>query len=91
MIQRIVRFFLPNIFTPNNDGVNDLFLAKGVYDFSLQIFNRWGNVVFKSDAPGTWWDGKSENGKDVPDGVYFYILNAADRNEMFKGTVELIR
>ena len=84
-------FFLPNIFTPNNDGVNDMFLAKGIYDFSLQIFNRWGNTVFKSNVPGTWWDGKSTNGNDVPDGVYFYILNAADRNEVFKGTVELIR
>ncbi|MBK7389864.1 MAG: gliding motility-associated C-terminal domain-containing protein [Bacteroidetes bacterium] len=44
-------FFLPNIFTPNNDGVNDMFLAKGVYDFSLQIFSRWGNTVVKSNVP----------------------------------------
>lgn len=84
-------FYLPNIFTPNGDGVNDVFYATGVYDFSLCIFNRWGSAVFESKNPGLWWNGTSKDGKPLPDGVYYFVLKDSDRMETFKGTVTLIR
>jgi gliding motility-associated-like protein len=67
-----------NVFSPNNDGVNDVFEFKGVkkcVSTSVIIYNRWGNVVFKSDENNFKWDGKAPNGEDLPEGVYFCILH----------------
>jgi gliding motility-associated-like protein len=71
-------YFLPNVFTPNSDGQNDLFIPilpyKYVEDIDIQIFNRWGQVVFTSTDPMIRWDGRSmESGALVPDGVYYFI------------------
>ena len=71
-------YFLPNVFTPNSDGQNDLFIPilpyKYVQDIDIQIFNRWGQVVFTSTDPMIRWDGRSmESGALVPDGVYYFI------------------
>ncbi|HAA00765.1 MAG TPA: hypothetical protein DEP18_04070 [Flavobacteriales bacterium] len=69
-------YFLPNVFSPNGDGDNDFFKAfpyRFIEKIDLKIFNRWGQLLFLSEDPGFRWDGKSmENGKDVPEGVYFY-------------------
>ncbi|KAA5533317.1 PKD domain-containing protein [Taibaiella lutea] len=90
---------VPNVFTPNGDGVNDYFyprqlLSKGVVGFSMTIFNRWGQKVFESNtANGRGWDGKF-NSKDQPVGVYIYQINATlknGRNESFTGNVTLVR
>ena len=69
---------LPNIFTPNNDGVNDM-LIPYPYSFvdkiDLKIYNRWGNLVFETDDPDINWNGEHiKTGKLVPDGVYYLSL-----------------
>lgn len=68
-----VMLFFPNAFTPNNDGVNDRYVPVGndVIDFSLHIYNSWGELVFTSGHMNESWDG-SLKGKPAPDGVYIY-------------------
>ena len=76
--------FLPNMFSPNNDGQNDILLIYGTgldEDISFKIYNRWGNVVYEtnllSELQTIGWDGKY-NGIDQPSGVYLYTLIAND-------------
>ncbi|GIV41986.1 MAG: hypothetical protein KatS3mg034_1296 [Vicingaceae bacterium] len=63
--------FLPNAFTPDNDGKNDVYFAKGynIENFEMNIFDRWGNLVFKSNDIMQGWDG-TINGQPAPMGVY---------------------
>ncbi len=68
---------LPNIFTPNGDGINDLFRPgpyKFVHKIDIKIFNRWGNVIFETENPDILWDG-TVNGKKVSNGIYYYICD----------------
>lgn len=90
---------IPNAFSPNNDGINDYFiprqlLSKGVTDFKMTIFNRWGEVIFETDKiDGRGWDGKF-NGVDQPQGVYIYLIEATLKNkavEKYQGNVTLLR
>jgi gliding motility-associated-like protein len=89
---------LPNLFSPNRDGMSDNFVIDGLEDFPdfrLQIFDRWGSRVFVYENKGSlspqWWDG-THNGKPVPEGVYYYVLEYNDgRTEPHTGFVELIR
>lgn len=70
---------LPNVFTPNNDGYNDLFcpknyVASAVYSVEVTIMNRWGVVVYYTEEPAIEWDGKNQNtGQDCPAGTYYYV------------------
>ena len=68
---------LPNVFTPNNDGRNDTFRPfpyRGVNRIDLQVFNRWGQVVFTTEDPDIGWNGTHrDTNEPVPDGVYFYV------------------
>ncbi|MBL0339833.1 MAG: gliding motility-associated C-terminal domain-containing protein [Bacteroidetes bacterium] len=83
--------FIPTIFTPNGDGINDVFHAKGINDnFTLQIFSRWGNEVFSSGLPGKWWNGHSNNGQKAVAGIYFFILYHNQSGKTYKGTVQLV-
>ena len=70
---------IPNVFTPNNDSVNDVFriYGKNILDFSCDIFDRWGLRMFSWDNIKVGWDGTT-NGREVPAGTYFYIINAKD-------------
>ncbi|MCK9498759.1 MAG: gliding motility-associated C-terminal domain-containing protein, partial [Bacteroidales bacterium] len=68
---------LPNVFTPNNDGINDFFRPLEPYYFvekiDIQIYNRWGQLMYETEDPDINWDGRNfKNGKLVSDGVYFY-------------------
>ncbi|MFA7274864.1 MAG: gliding motility-associated C-terminal domain-containing protein, partial [Crocinitomicaceae bacterium] len=69
---------VPNGFTPDGDGYNDYFVIPGITDTSsvtLTIYNRYGNLVYQSKAYNNDWDGtSSENGMELPDGTYFYVL-----------------
>lgn len=69
--------YVPNAFTPNGDGLNDTFggTGEGITEYNLQIFNRWGNLIFESNDMKTQWDGNYNNGI-APIGVYFYKINA---------------
>ncbi len=70
-------YSLPNVFTPNNDDINDRFKAfqfTSVERINLTIFNRWGRVVYETNDPWFEWDGKNmNNNRDCVEGVYFYI------------------
>ncbi len=81
-----------NVFTPNNDGVNDklvlLYVPENTF---LKILNRWGDVVFETLTPNQeFWDGTSNNGKLCIDGVYYYLLQDKQGNKK-TGFVHLIR
>lgn len=78
-----VRYFLPNAFSPNRDGLNDFFIGRGLTDgmkfFSMKIFNRWGEVLFESSDPESGWDGtRSGQSEPVQPGVYIYQVDYAD-------------
>lgn len=79
-------FSIPNVFTPNGDGINDVFFITSteLTDFRLFIVNRWGEVIFETNDPNQGWDGTS-NGKKCSDGVYFYTLKAQQKgNDIVK-------
>jgi gliding motility-associated-like protein len=69
---------IPNIFTPNGDGVNDLLriTAQSIDTFNMTIFNRWGQLMAQIDWLGGGWDGTTMAGIECPDGVYYYVVNA---------------
>jgi len=78
-IDKCEYYELPNVFTPNGDGVNDIFKPypyKFVEKINMTIYNRWGNEVFKTEDPDINWDGKDlQTGKPVSDGVYYYVCD----------------
>jgi gliding motility-associated-like protein len=94
-------FYVPNSFTPNNDGTNDVFLpviTAGLDDqkYTLLIFNRWGEIVFESNDPSVGWDGSylsinemlTGNETNAQSGVYTWkILLNKNKNE---GAVEKV-
>lgn len=85
-----VRFFLPNAFTPNGDGLNETYkgvgLLLGATDFSMTIWNRWGELIFETSDPEEGWNGKKfNNGADSPNGVYVVVVNfKGPRGEPFE-------
>ncbi|MGB3947423.1 MAG: PKD domain-containing protein [Bacteroidia bacterium] len=89
--------YIPNAFTPNGDEINDSFIPKGAYinKFEMLIFDRWGNLVYKTDDLNKPWDGKVKNGAEpAQTDVYIYSINLSNfKNEIYKykGTVTLIR
>ena len=79
-VEPVSSVFMPNAFSPNGDGKNDIFKPKGnffgVENYSLMIFNRWGQKIYESTDPSEGWNGKLNNvGNDSPTGVYVYKLN----------------
>ena len=89
--------FIPNAFTPNNDGVNDQFKMFGelsnIYFLDISVFDRWGEKVFESNDPNFEWDG-TYRGEPAPIGVYIYVATAVFNNGShrdFKGSVTLLR
>jgi gliding motility-associated-like protein len=96
VVDVVSSFMVPNVFSPNGDGVNDLFRVDGIGLASVkaQIFNRWGTKIYEWDAPNGQWDGRTPAGVMAPDGVYFFIIEAKglDGKEYFeKGHVTLQR
>ena len=91
---------IPNVFTPNGDGVNDIFFAKiipeGVVPRSeeMRIYDNWGRLVYKWNVPGSKWDGNNMSGAELPSAVYFYVYKAVSPfgKEILKnGSITLIR
>ncbi len=87
----------PNVFTPNGDGINDVFCAKEGYQsivqFEAAIFNRWGRKLYEWNDPAGGWDGKF-NGSDVPAGAYYFVLKAQGADGVkynMKKTINLLR
>ena len=88
--------FVPNAFTPNQDGINDelKFVAAGVKQIDgFRVYNRWGHLVYDNNSEGRGWDG-SVNGRPQSGGTYVWVLKAIDftgKPILKKGTVTLIR
>jgi gliding motility-associated-like protein len=93
---------LPNVFTPNGDGQNDLFIPfpyRFVDRIEMQIFNRWGGLVFETENPDINWDGTNLNGDILAEGTYFYkcivyerrLGGESQRPDLLQGFIELIR
>jgi len=88
---------IPNVFTPNGDGFNDIFTvkSKGLDNLQGVIFNRWGKQIGEWKTIEGGWDGINMNDKKLsPDGVYFYIIDAQGRDKVeyhYHGTVTLIK
>ncbi len=87
--------FVPNSFTPNRDNLNDVFIPKlqGVMEYELQVFNRWGQLIFETDNLKTGWDG-SYNNSPSPEGVYIWKIKAKTIDYLLytpSGHVNLIR
>ena len=87
--------YIPNAFTPNGDGINDVFFVFGkqINYFHLQIFDRWGEKVFESDDENQGWDG-TYKGAIQPAGVFVYMLDISflgTNSETHKGSISLIR
>jgi gliding motility-associated-like protein len=85
----------PNVFTPNDDGINDVFLVKtnGVTIYSMQVFSRSGVLVYKSEAPILMWDGRNLSGQELLPGTYYYVIQPAGGSSGLakKGFVNLYR
>ncbi|MCK9611299.1 MAG: gliding motility-associated C-terminal domain-containing protein [Bacteroidales bacterium] len=84
----IIDIQIPNIFTPNGDGYNDIFEIKNIErlkNTNIKIFNRWGKKIFDEDNYQNSWDGKN-----YADGVYYYLITMGGEN-YFHGTVTIMR
>ncbi|MCB9306719.1 MAG: gliding motility-associated C-terminal domain-containing protein [Lewinellaceae bacterium] len=94
---------LPNAFTPNGDDQNDLFVPFPGWRFidrvDMQIFNRWGNLVFATQDPAIEWNGRNAEDKELPEGTYFFVCKVYEnrvggtvlRENILSGYIELIR
>ena len=91
----IVDFSIPAAFSPNGDGINDLFVITGLVNYpalSMSVYNRWGVLVFDASPYQNNWDGKSSSGltiggDELPIGTYFYIIDLGNGSPIRKGTI----
>ena len=95
-------YFLPNAFTPNGDGSNELFIPYPfcfIESIELSIFNRWGELVYKTTDPHINWDGNNLKGKPLPSGTYYYTCKVFEQRvsgtvpapSILRGYIDLIR
>jgi gliding motility-associated-like protein len=86
--------FVPGAFSPNNDGNNDKVFVRGsIKYFTFSVFNRWGEVVFRTQNQSQGWDG-SFRGKELDAGVFVYYLSgtdAAGNSINKKGNITLVK
>jgi gliding motility-associated-like protein len=88
--------YMPNTFSPNDDGLNDLFVPvlTDATIVSIYIYNRWNNLVYYSENPNIEWDG-TFNGEPCPPGVYgykmFYKKSTSESLKQYIGHVNIIR
>lgn len=90
-------FYVPNSFTPDVDGINDGFTGKGVFikEFEMNIFDRWGSLIYHTDDINKPWDGKANHGNNEAQAdVYVYDMKVTDvrsKKHNYKGIVTLVR
>jgi gliding motility-associated-like protein/uncharacterized repeat protein (TIGR01451 family) len=92
-------FFIPDGFSPNGDGINDLFVIRGISNYPKNrfvIYNRWGNKVYEASPYINMWDGRSMfglrvGGDELPIGTYFYVLDLMNGSDILKGSIYLNR
>jgi gliding motility-associated-like protein len=90
-------FYIPNAFTPNNDGVNDVFTGLGINakDLTMYIYDRWGEMIYQTNDIQKPWDGKVNNSSTTAQqGVYIYLIYVTDifdNNHEYNGSVTLLK
>lgn len=85
--------FVPNAFSPNQDGRNDaweIINIEAYPDCRVRIFNNWGNLIYESVGYQEPWDG-TFRGKEVPSGAYRYIIFLDEQEELIKGSLVIMR
>ena len=85
-IRPMFTIYIPNAFTPDGNGTNDLFSAKGdeISEFKMMIFDRWGEMIFQTDDINQGWDGKARGGsKPSENGVYVYKITVRDFEQRY--------
>ena len=95
-INDTVALYAPNVFTPNHDDVNDIFILEGngITNLKIEIFNRQGILIYRNTAPIIIWDGNTLSGTEAPSGIYYYILTSDGsiyQNEPIKSALYLFR
>jgi gliding motility-associated-like protein len=101
-LENCPNYNLPNTFTPNGDGSNDLYkprINRFISHIEMEIFNQWGNKVYETEDPAINWNGKNLAGNDLNEGVYYYVCKVfeinSEGNEIevskLKGHINLIR
>jgi len=84
---------IPNTITPNNDGINDYWNIPSIENYPaslVQIFNRYGQKVFESKGYPQPFNG-TMNGKQLPAGIYYYIINLSTSCKLLSGNLTLLR
>lgn len=84
---------IPNIFTPNGDGINDIWTVDGSVT-KVKIFNRWGNVIYTAGSNFSGWNGNTESGQPCSAGVYYYVLtvtNQEKNTKTYNGFISLLK
>jgi gliding motility-associated-like protein len=88
-------FKVPNIFTPNHDGINDelIIQAQQMTSFKIVIYDRWGKEMYQSSSTTSSWNGTDEGGAQASDGTYYYVITASCGGASFnkKGFVQVLR
>lgn len=79
-INVVDKLVVPNVFSPNNDGINDVFIVEsnGVSSISMRIFSKWGQLIWEKTAPIIIWDGRTMNGQEIQAGIYYYVLEESE-------------
>ncbi len=95
-IAKPLTIYAPNAFSPDNDGINDKFWIKGqgIEDFRLEIYNRWGELVFESNDPNEKWDGTFKGGESPMGGYVFQVTGKSVDNTvkiLKSGSFALVR
>jgi gliding motility-associated-like protein len=91
-IEPETELFIPNVFTPNNDGVNDIFSITGFREpTAVLIFDDHGRAVFRSENYKNDWDGRDENGNMLAEGNYWYVIIEPGFGKKRKGNIYLKR
>lgn len=87
------RLIIPKAFSPNGDNINETWLLEGVEEYpavTVEIFNRWGELIYSSKGYSVPWNGK-RHGQDLPVGAYYYIINPQNGRAKFSGSVTILR
>ena len=95
-IDSYITLYIPNAFSPDGDGLNDFFEPQGMEftDFEMTIFNRWGEMIYQTSNIDKPWNGKSNDGNEVQEGIYAYKIWVKDfkgASHYYVGNVTLIR
>jgi gliding motility-associated-like protein len=85
VIDPVYTIYVPDSFSPNNDGINDIFIPKGqsIDEFEMYIYNRWGEEVFYTENINIGWDGQNTNNSEIVVSTYTYIINITDELGVF--------